>query len=80
MSVGTVVHREKTRHCSEVSFLREWLGRPMLFLIYPTTIHPHVLPDLRSVWIQPNIARETLPLYHHSRKSTVTEYPEAPGW
>lgn len=37
-------------------------------------------PPPLSVWIQPNIARDTLPLHHHSRKSTVTEYPEAPGW
>lgn len=50
------------------------------FLMYPTTRHPlppsH--PDPHSVWIQPGIIIHTLPLYHHSRKSTVTEYPEGP--
>lgn len=48
--------------------------RVRAFLIYPTTRHP--LPY--SVWIQPGIIIGTLPLYHHSRKSTVTEYPEGP--
>lgn len=55
---------------------------PMLFRLYLPHPPLHPLPPSapHSVWNQPNITRETLPLYHHSRKSTVTEYPEAPGW
>lgn len=56
----------------------EWLRSPML--PPPTATPSSPLPPPLSVWIQPDIARETLPLHHHSRKSTVTEYPETPGW
>lgn len=74
MSVGTVAQQSATVLMVSSS---EWVGSLMLFS--PQLFIPF-LPAPRSVWIQPDIATETLPLYHHSRKSTVTEYPEAPGW
>lgn len=76
MSVGTVAQQSATVLVFSSS---EWVGSLMLVSFTPPLFIPF-LPAPHSVWIQPNIARETLPLYHHSRKSTVTEYPEAPGW
>ena len=72
VSVGTVV-----RHVLGCFPPRSGRGRFMLFFTPPPLALPR--PEQR---VDPARHRhsKTLPLHHHSRKSTVTEYPEAPGW
>lgn len=57
--------------------LESGLTFPCFYPICPITLFLPVTQAARGP--SPTSPEKGLPLHHHSRKSTVTEYPEAPG-